>query len=121
LAYLTTTLTSQPVNAQIPVSVAIILPKLLPLVLDGSSSVRSQLLKLLRLLPSKEIADSAESILLYIRAGMTHLAAEIRNDALATLEWLLESADEAVVACPGGWVKTLKASGKAEKHFQDSL
>lgn len=109
MAYLTTTLTSQPVNAQIPVSVAIILPKLLPLVLDGSSSVRSQLLKLLRLLPSKEIADSAESILLYIRAGMTHLAAEIRNDALATLEWLLESADEAVVACPGGWVKTLKA------------
>jgi pre-rRNA-processing protein IPI1 len=40
---------------------------------------------------------------------MTHLAAEIRNDALLTLEWLLESGGEAVVSCPGGWVKTLKA------------
>ena len=60
-------------------------------------------------MPSSEVSDCVESALLYIRAGMTHLAAEIRNDALAALEWLLESAKEAVVACPGGWVKTLKA------------
>jgi pre-rRNA-processing protein IPI1 len=38
---------------------------------------------------------------------MTHLAAEIRTDALAVLEWLLEVAQEDVVTCPGGWVKTL--------------
>jgi len=89
--------------------VAIILPKLLPLILDGSTSVRSQLLKFLRLVPSKEVADRVESALLYIRAGMTHLAAEIRNDAVLTLEWLLCSGGEAVISCPGGWVKTLKA------------
>lgn len=88
---------------------AIILPKLLPLILDGSTSVRSQLLKLLRLLPSTEVTDRVESILLYVRAGMTHLAAEIRNDAILTLEWLLEDGGEAVVSCPGGWVKTMKA------------
>lgn len=40
---------------------------------------------------------------------MTHLAAEIRTDALAVLEWLLEIAQESVVTCPGGWVKTLKS------------
>jgi pre-rRNA-processing protein IPI1 len=40
---------------------------------------------------------------------MTHLAAEIRNDAVLTLEWLLDSGGETVVSCPGGWVKTLKA------------
>lgn len=40
---------------------------------------------------------------------MTHLAADIRNDALSTLEWLLEAAKEDVVSAPGGWVKTLNA------------
>lgn len=40
---------------------------------------------------------------------MTHLASEIRTDALLVLEWLLEVADDDVVACPGGWVKTLKS------------
>jgi len=40
---------------------------------------------------------------------MTHLAAEIRVDALAVLEWLLEVAKEDIVSCPGGWVKTLKS------------
>ncbi|TAQ88685.1 hypothetical protein B7494_g2963 [Chlorociboria aeruginascens] len=108
LSYLTTQLSSQPVNATIPLPTAILLPKLLPLILDGSSSVRAQLLKFLRLLPPSDIGNHAESALLYTRAGMTHLAAEIRVDALDVLEWLLEVAQEDVVACPGGWVKTLK-------------
>lgn len=38
---------------------------------------------------------------------MTHLAADIRTDALAVLEWLLEVAQEDIITCPGGWVKTL--------------
>jgi pre-rRNA-processing protein IPI1 len=40
---------------------------------------------------------------------MTHLAVDIRSDALAVLEWLLEIAKDDVVTCPGGWVKTLKS------------
>jgi pre-rRNA-processing protein IPI1 len=40
---------------------------------------------------------------------MTHLAADIRTDALAVLEWLLEVAKDDVITCPGGWVKTLKS------------
>lgn len=38
---------------------------------------------------------------------MTHLSADISNDSLGFMEWLLEAADEDVVSCPGGWVKTL--------------
>ncbi|KAH8684294.1 Rix1 complex component [Tricladium varicosporioides] len=109
LSYLTTQLVSQPVNAPMPLPTSILLPKLLPLILDGSQSVRTQLLKFLRLLPAEDVADRAEQALLYTRAGMTHLAAEIRVDALAVLEWLLEVAKEDVVTCPGGWVKTLKS------------
>ncbi|KAH6679126.1 pre-rRNA-processing protein-like protein ipi1 [Halenospora varia] len=109
LSYLTTQLASQPVNAPMPLPTSILLPKLLPLILDGSQSVRTQLLKFLRLLPAEDVADRAEQALLYTRAGMTHLAAEIRVDALAVLEWLLEVAKEDVVTCPGGWVKTLKS------------
>jgi pre-rRNA-processing protein IPI1 len=110
LSFLASKIAAQPVDSTIPVSsAAVILPKLLPLILDGSASVRSQLQKLLRLLPAKDIAERAESALLYVRAGMTHLAVDIRNDAVLSLEWLLENAREEVVTCPGGWVKTLKA------------
>ncbi|TVY83142.1 Pre-rRNA-processing protein ipi1 [Lachnellula suecica] len=109
LSYLTTQLSSQPVNDPLPLPTAILLPKLLPLILDGSASVRTQLLKFLRLLPPADVGDRAEQALLYTRAGMTHLAAEIRVDALAVLEWLLEVAKEDIVTCPGGWVKTLKS------------
>jgi pre-rRNA-processing protein IPI1 len=109
LSYLTTQLSSQPVNAPIPLPTAIILSKLLPLILDGSASVQIQFLKFLRLLPPSDIGDHAESALLYTRAGMTHLAMEIRTNALTVLEWLLEVAGDDVVACPGGWVKTLKS------------
>lgn len=96
-------------DAPLPLPTAILFPKLLPLILDGSASVRTNLLKFLRLLPASDVADRAESALLYIRAGMTHLAAEIRTDALAVLEWMLEIAGEDFVSCPGGWVKTLKS------------
>jgi pre-rRNA-processing protein IPI1 len=98
LAYLTTQITSQPVNAPLPLPTAILLPKLLPLILDGSASVRSHLLKLLRQLPASDMESR----------GMTHLASEISSDALDVLEWLLEVAKDDAVSCPGGWFKTLK-------------
>lgn len=108
MQYLVTRISSAPVDT-FGLPVAILLPKLIPLVLDGSTAVRAQLLKLLRLLPSQDVADRAESVMLYIRAGMTHLAIEIRADALNVLEWLLDIAGDAVVNCPGGWVKTLNS------------
>lgn len=108
LSFLESQISTSDVNYQIPLSTSTLLQKLLPLILDESASVRSQLLKVLGLLPKGDIVDRAENILLYVRAGMTHLSLEIRLDALLFLEWILGVAEEEVVSCPGGWLKTLK-------------
>ncbi|EFW16351.1 rRNA processing protein [Coccidioides posadasii str. Silveira] len=107
LANLTTAIVSRPVNSPLPQPVSVMLPSLLPLILDGSNGVRSQLLKLLRALPGTDIEGHASLLLPYIRAGMTHLAAGIRLSAIDILSWLLSVAGQEVVSCAGGWVKTL--------------
>ena len=105
LAYLTSQLSKEePVN---PVGTHLLLKKLLPLISDSSTPVRNQLLKLLRTLSPEEVKPCTESAVLYVRAGMTHLSADISNDTLHVLEWLLDVAGEDLVSCPGGWVKTL--------------
>ncbi|KAG5923371.1 hypothetical protein E4U42_004976 [Claviceps africana] len=105
LAYLTSQLsTSPPTN---PVGTNALLKKLLPLVSDASTPVRAQLIKLLRALPKDDVKHDAEHASMYIRAGMTHLSADISNDSLGVMEWLLEVAGSELVNCPGGWVKTL--------------
>ncbi|KAJ5207541.1 Armadillo-like helical [Penicillium cf. griseofulvum] len=107
LAYLTTTISSRPVNSPLPQPVSVILPSLLPLILDGSNSVRTQLLKLLRTLPPGDIEDHVAQLLPYVRAGMTHLGADIRSSAVEILSWMVEVAGESTVSCAGGWIKTL--------------
>lgn len=69
--------------------------------------MRTQLLKLLRTLPPADVEDHVASLMPYVRAGMTHLAADIRVTAVDVLSWLVEIAGEAVVSCAGGWIKTL--------------
>lgn len=108
LAYLTTATTSRPVDAPFPQPISLLLLKLNPLILDGSNSVRSQLLKLLGNLPSREIGPHIGHTLLYIRAGLTHLAADIRSSATDLLLWAIETCPSELVSCAGGWVKTLK-------------
>lgn len=105
LAYLTSQLSSD--NPYNPVGTHAVLTKLLPLVSDSSTPVRTQLLKLLKALPEDELRHCAEQSMLYIRAGMTHLSSDISNDALGYIEWLLDVAEDDLVTCPGGWVKTL--------------
>ncbi|KAL6896967.1 Rix1 complex component [Trichoderma evansii] len=105
LAYLTSQLSSQPpVN---PVGTNNVLTKVLPLISDRSTPVRSQLLKLLQALPKNEAKQSVREAIIFIRAGMTHLSADISNDSLGIMEWLLDMAADDLVAIPGGWVKTL--------------
>lgn len=70
--------------------------------------MRTALLKLLRTLPGNDIRDHVPALLPYIRAGMTHLAADVRLSTLDVLEWLVDVAGEEVVSAPGGWVKLLK-------------
>jgi pre-rRNA-processing protein IPI1 len=107
LAYLTSAISSRPDESPLPQPVAVILPKIQPLILDGSRNVRTQLLNLLQNLPAADVASHADQLLLYTRAGMTHLSADIRSSSLDILSWLIQVAGEDVVACPGGWVKTL--------------
>lgn len=108
LAYLTAAITSRPVDTPLPQPVSILLPKLNPLILDGSNGVRSQLLKLLGTLPSRDVDPHIGRTLLYIRAGLTHLAADIRSSATDLLLWAIETCPNELVSCTGGWVKTLK-------------
>ncbi|KAF7717943.1 Pre-rRNA-processing protein [Penicillium ucsense] len=106
LAHLTTTIASRPVNSPLPQPVSVMLPSLLPLILDANNNVRTALLKLLRTLPNNDVQDHVAQLLPYVRAGMTHLAADIRVSAVEILSWMVEAAGEAVVSCAGGWIKT---------------
>ncbi|KAH7116955.1 rRNA processing protein Ipi1 [Dendryphion nanum] len=108
LAYLTTAVTSVPPGFPLPQPASVIIPGVQRLILDGSNSVRQQLLKLLQALPKGDIAGCSDQLLLHTRAGMTHLATEIRIFSLDILEWLLSVAGDEVVSCAGGWVKMLK-------------
>ncbi|EEA22726.1 rRNA processing protein [Talaromyces marneffei ATCC 18224] len=107
LAHLTTSVSSRPVDSPLPQPVSVMIPKLVPLLLDASNSVRAQLLKFLKTLPTADIEAHAAQLLPYIRAGMTHLAADIRSSSVEALGWLVETAGGEVVSCPGGWIKTL--------------
>ncbi|KAJ5101179.1 Pre-rRNA-processing protein ipi1 [Penicillium angulare] len=107
LAHLTTSIASRPVNSPLPQPVSVMLPSLLPLLLDASNAVRTQLIKLLRTLPRSDIQDHVLQLLPYVRAGMTHLAPDIRVTAVEILSWLVDAAGEQVVSCAGGWIKTL--------------
>ncbi|KKK25101.1 hypothetical protein AOCH_003285 [Aspergillus ochraceoroseus] len=107
IAHLTTSITARPVDSPLPQPVSMILPAVLPLILDANSGVRTQLLKLLRSLPESDVQDHVIQLLPYIRAGMTHLAADIRLSAIEILSWLLHVAGAEVVSSAGGWVKTL--------------
>ncbi|KAF2202135.1 hypothetical protein GQ43DRAFT_431034 [Delitschia confertaspora ATCC 74209] len=108
LAYLTSAVTNTAPGSPLPQPASVILPAIQRLVLDGSKGVREQCLKLFQSLPSGDIASHTDQLLLYTRAGMNHLAVEIRSFSLEVLEWLIGTAGDEVVSCAGGWVKTLK-------------
>ncbi|KAK3696145.1 rRNA processing protein [Vermiconidia calcicola] len=106
LAYITTVCSTQD-SKTLPQPPSVILMKAQPLVLDGNSQVRQQLLKLLRSLPADSLGP-IDQLLLYARAGMAHLSNDIRMTSLDVLDWLLGTNADAVVASAGGWVKTLR-------------
>jgi len=113
--------TCRPVGSSLPQPLSTILPKIFPLILDGSGSVRQQSLKLLRALPRNEISDHLPEFLPYVRAGMTHLAADIRLFSVQVLAFVTDTAPDEVVSCAGGWVKTLNCFlAVLGWHTQDS-
>ena len=107
LAYLTTRVTSAS-GYQIPMPFSTLLGSIYPLILDGSAGVRNQLLKLFQALPKEDIRDHVSKALPYVRAGMTHLAREIRNTAIDFLSLSIRVAGIELVTSPGGWHQTLE-------------
>ena len=106
LTYLTTAIAAAPGASSLPKPASEVLSKASPLILDGSSAVRGQVLKLLKLLPTSQLGNLEQTVL-YTRAGLTHLSNDIRLTALDVLDWLIQTNGEAVVSQAGGWVKTL--------------
>nr|POE79601.1 pre-rrna-processing protein ipi1 [Quercus suber] len=94
-------------KAALPQPVPTIVAKAQSLILDGSKGVREQLLKFFHALPAQEIGG-LDQLLLYTRAGMAHMSTDIKLSSLDVLDWLLETSGEAVMGCPGGWIKTLQ-------------
>ena len=109
LSFLVSNVPSHSTGVPLQLPLSAVLPKLLPLTLDGSNGVRSQLLKLLKALPSSGIEDHVDYTAPYVRAGMTHLSPEIRSSSMDILEWLLSVAGQELVSSAGGWIKFLKA------------
>jgi len=72
-----------------------------------SSGVRQQALKFIQGLPAEDVKSRIEPLLLRTQAGMTNLAQDIRSSSLDILDWVLETAGEEAVSCPGGWMRTL--------------
>ena len=70
--------------------------------------MRNQLLKLLQVLPKGNLDYYAEQVMLYIRAGMTHLAVDIRRSTLDIFDWAMGVCGRELLESPGGWIKTLK-------------
>ncbi|KAK5061372.1 hypothetical protein LTR84_007914 [Exophiala bonariae] len=108
LGYLTSYVTSTPEGATFPTTANSLLTSLCPLILDGSTGVRTQLLKLFQVLPAEEVRDHVTKILPYMRAGMTHLSKDIRLSAVEFLSYLIKAAGDELVCSPGGWNQTLE-------------
>ncbi|POS77714.1 pre-rRNA-processing protein IPI1 [Diaporthe helianthi] len=107
LSHLISQLTSTPPKN--PVGAYVLLDKLLPLITDTSSAIRSSLLKLFQALPYYEVQPHSDKVVKWVRLGMLHLSAEVRDDALKFMDWLLDVAVDQLLDVAGGWTKTLDA------------
>ncbi|RVX69452.1 hypothetical protein B0A52_06515 [Exophiala mesophila] len=108
LAYLTAYLTASRPGSTLPVSANALLTATCPLILDASSGVRNQLLKLFQSLSPEDIRDHVSKLLPYMRAGMTHLSKDVRLSAIDFLSYVIKVAGIELVSCAGGWSQTLE-------------
>lgn len=108
LAFLTTYLSSIGESTNLPLTIGSLLDKAAPLILDGSTSVRIQLLKFLQALPRNDVQDQIPRLLPHVRAGMTHLSRDLRLYAIDLLSWMIASGPNELVSCSGGWFSTLE-------------
>lgn len=109
LAFLTTFLSSVGGGTNLPLTLGALLDKACPLILDGSTGVRTQLLKMFQALPRQDIQDQIPRLLPHVRAGMTHLSRDLRLSAIDLLSWIIATAPNELVSCAGGWISTLES------------
>lgn len=119
LAYLIPILHDKRNVDNFPISIKDLLDKLMPLLLDSSAGVRSEFLKTFQTLPSQVVSDYVDTVLLFIRAGMTHLSVEVQRVAHDTLAYALTVSAKDIVSASGGWTKTLQ-SFEANLGFKNS-
>lgn len=91
------------------VSISVLLPKVLPLMLDGDLAVRSHVYAFTQAISKEDVEDHVDKMLLYTLAGITHIATDIRNSSLDILKRMLDLEGDALVSCAGGWCKLLKS------------
>lgn len=108
LAFLTTYISSLGEGASLPLTLGSLLDKACPLILDGNTGVRAQLLKMFQALPRHDIQDHIPKLLPHVRAGMTHLSRDLRLSAIDILSWIIATAPNELVSCAGGWFSTLE-------------
>ena len=85
---------------------------LAPLILDVSSSVRSELLDLLndlspQVVPKEALHPHIAMLVLYIHSAMTHIQSDIRSDSTKFLTWILGIANAEVIRT--AWAKVLSS------------
>ncbi|CUS10866.1 unnamed protein product [Tuber aestivum] len=83
-------------------TISSLISSLLPLILDPSASVRTQLLTLLVHLPHTHLVLHTRKILLFVNSAMTHISSDIRMDSTKFLDWLLGASGEELFSA-GGW------------------
>ncbi|KAL9106304.1 MAG: hypothetical protein Q9227_008639 [Pyrenula ochraceoflavens] len=84
-------------TSPVPLPTLSILSSAIPLLLDANPKIRAELRRFLRRkVPLEELADyvggagGGGGVVMYVRAGLTHLSAGIRSDAVKLLGWLLD-------------------------------
>ena len=116
-------MTATPATEELPQPVAVILPKIEPILLDASQSVRTQLLRLFdalgaydrnrqqlktKLIRNSEFGQHIEKLVLYVLAALSHLSSSIRSTGLDVLVLLLQVVPQDLVASKGGFSKPFK-------------
>src|SRR5271156_2155557 len=93
-------------------SLSPLIAHLAPLILDTSSQVRSELLKLLHDLVPQVVSKDAlkphlSMLVLYIQSAMTHIQSDIRTDSTKFLAWALDIGEIDVIR--ESWSKVLSS------------
>ncbi|KAL8953037.1 MAG: hypothetical protein Q9222_001087 [Ikaeria aurantiellina] len=99
---------STPIDSPLPLSANFLLPHLIPLLSATNPRIWNHLLQLFPRLLHKDLEDHVEKIGLHLRCSITSLSTDIQSSSLELMDWMLLTDGEALVSCPGGWMKNLK-------------